>query len=29
VSAQWDFHKHAWSYRGGLGVRFRWLPEGL
>jgi hypothetical protein len=28
VSAEWDFHKHAWSYRGGLGVRFRWLPEG-
>jgi len=28
VDAQWNFHKHAWSYRGGLGVRFRWLPEG-
>jgi hypothetical protein len=28
VSAEWTFHKHAWSYRGGLGVRFRWLPEG-
>jgi hypothetical protein len=28
VSAKWDFHKHAWSYRGGLGLRFRWLPEG-
>jgi hypothetical protein len=28
VSAKWEFHKHAWSYRGGLGLRFRWLPEG-
>jgi hypothetical protein len=27
VSADWTFHAHAWSYRGGLGVRFRWLPE--
>jgi hypothetical protein len=27
VSAQWNFHTHAWSYRGGLGVRFRWAPE--
>jgi hypothetical protein len=27
VSAQWSFHPHAWSYRGGLGVRFRWAPE--
>jgi hypothetical protein len=27
VSAKWDFHLHSWAYRGGLGLRFRWLPE--
>lgn len=27
VTAQFDFHKHAWTYRGGVGLRFRWLPE--
>jgi hypothetical protein len=27
VSAEWSFHPHAWSYRGGLGLRFRWAPE--
>jgi hypothetical protein len=28
VSTKWTFHPHAWTYRGGVGVRFRWLPEG-
>ena len=27
VSADWSFEKAAWSYRGGLGLRFRWVPE--
>ena len=27
VSAKFDFSKHSWSYLGGLGLRFRWLPE--
>ena len=27
VSAKWTFHPHAWTYRGGVGLRFRWLPE--
>jgi hypothetical protein len=27
VETDWDFHLHAWSYRGGVGLRFRWLPE--
>jgi hypothetical protein len=27
VSANFDFHIHSWSYRGGVGLRFRWLPE--
>lgn len=27
ASAKWTFHPHAWTYRGGVGLRFRWLPE--
>jgi hypothetical protein len=27
VSADFDFNLHQWSYQGGLGIRFRWLPE--
>ena len=27
VSADWSFEKAAWTYRGGLGLRFRWVPE--
>jgi hypothetical protein len=27
VSADWTFEKAAWSYQGGVGLRFRWLPE--
>jgi hypothetical protein len=27
VSADFDFNIHQWSYQGGLGVRFRWVPE--
>jgi len=27
VEADWDFHIHSWAYRGGVGLRFRWLPE--
>jgi hypothetical protein len=27
VDADWDFHIHQWAYRGGVGLRFRWLPE--
>jgi hypothetical protein len=27
VSASWSFEKDPWSYSGGIGVRFRWLPE--
>ena len=27
VSAQFKFNIHSWSYLGGLGLRFRWLPE--
>jgi hypothetical protein len=27
VGADWDFHIHSWSYQGGVGLRFRWLPE--
>jgi hypothetical protein len=26
-TAAWVFEKDPWSYRGGLGLRFRWLPE--
>lgn len=26
-SASWDFERKAWGYEGGVGVRFRWLPE--
>lgn len=25
--ATWTFTKDPWTYRAGLGVRFRWLPE--
>jgi len=27
VSVQFDYNIHSWSYRGGAGLRFRWLPE--
>jgi hypothetical protein len=27
VSADFDFNIHQWSYQGGLGLRFRWVPE--
>jgi hypothetical protein len=27
VSADWDFEKDPWSYRGNIGIRFRLLPE--
>ena len=27
VSASWSFEKEPWSYSGGVGLRFRWLPE--
>jgi hypothetical protein len=27
VSAEFKFHPHAWTYQGGMGLRFRWLPE--
>ena len=27
VSAEFDYSIHAWAYRGGAGMRFRWLPE--
>jgi hypothetical protein len=27
VAALFDFNIHSWSYLGGLGLRFRWLPE--
>lgn len=26
-SASWDFERKRWAYEGGVGVRFRWLPE--
>ena len=26
-TADWRFEKAAWSYRAGVGLRFRWLPE--
>jgi hypothetical protein len=25
--ASWKFVKAPWSYRGAVGIRFRWLPE--
>lgn len=25
--ATWTFKKDAWSWRGGVGLRFRWLPD--
>jgi hypothetical protein len=27
VSADFDFNIHQWSYQGGMGIRFRWVPE--
>lgn len=27
VTANFDFNLHSWAYRGGVGLRFRWLPE--
>jgi hypothetical protein len=27
VSADWSFEKDPWSYSGGIGVRFRFVPE--
>ena len=27
VNADWSFEKEAWTFRGGLGLRFRWVPE--
>ena len=27
ISADFDFNIHSWAYRGGVGMRFRWLPE--
>ena len=26
-SASWSFESDPWSYQGGVGLRFRWLPE--
>jgi hypothetical protein len=26
-TAAWSFEKDPWSYRAGVGLRFRWLPE--
>jgi hypothetical protein len=26
-TAAWSFEKPAWSYRAGVGLRFRWLPK--
>ena len=26
-SANWSFEKNRWGFRGGVGLRFRWLPE--
>ena len=26
-TANWSYEKHRWAYEGGMGVRFRWLPE--
>ena len=25
--ADWEFEKKPWIFGGGVGVRFRWLPE--
>jgi hypothetical protein len=25
-TAQWDYEHHSWAYRGGVGMRFRFLP---
>ena len=27
ISATWTFEKDPWSYSGGVGVRFRFVPE--
>jgi hypothetical protein len=27
VSADFSYSIHQWSYQGGLGIRFRWVPE--
>ena len=27
VTADWEFEKKPWSFGGGVGIRFRWLPE--
>jgi hypothetical protein len=26
-TATWSFEKERWAFRGGVGLRFRWLPE--
>lgn len=26
-TADWEFEKKPWSFSGGVGIRFRWLPE--
>jgi hypothetical protein len=26
-TATWTFEKDRWAYRGGVGLRFRWLPD--
>jgi hypothetical protein len=26
-SAAWQFEKDRWAYQGGVGLRFRWVPE--
>ena len=27
VRRDWEFEKKPWIFGGGVGVRFRWLPE--
>jgi hypothetical protein len=27
VTADWEFEKKPWEFAGGVGIRFRWLPE--
>jgi hypothetical protein len=26
-TAEWSFEKNRWGFRGGVGLRFRWVPE--
>lgn len=27
IDATWEYESNPWIYRGGVGLRFRWLPE--